>query len=194
MHSRFVVLTGGPGAGKTAVLEVVRRQFEEAILVLPEAASIVFGGGFPRSANVCARKAAQRAIFCVQRELEAYASDASQDRVVLCDRGTIDGMAYWPGEAEELLREMGTTREAEFARYALVVHLEPPSADAGYNHDNPLRIESPEEAQAIDMRIGEAWAGHPRLLRVRNQRRFTDKLDDVLEIVRRDVLTMRGVS
>jgi hypothetical protein len=89
---------------------------------------------------------------------------------------------------------MGTTREAEFARYALVVHLQPPSAKEGYNHDNPLRIESPEEAQAIDVRIGNAWAGHPHLLRVKNQRRFIDKLDDVLEIVRRDVLGMRGVT
>ena len=40
-----MVLTGGPGAGKTAVLEVVRRTFCEHVTVLPEAASILFMGG-----------------------------------------------------------------------------------------------------------------------------------------------------
>jgi len=39
----LVVLTGGPGAGKTAFLEIARRNFCEHIAVLPEAASIVFG-------------------------------------------------------------------------------------------------------------------------------------------------------
>ena len=46
---RRIVMTGGPGAGKTAVLELVRVHFCEHIKVLNEAASIVFGGGFPRS-------------------------------------------------------------------------------------------------------------------------------------------------
>ncbi len=48
--SKLVVLTGGPGAGKTAVLEVVRRRFCEHVAVLPEAASILFGGGMLASA------------------------------------------------------------------------------------------------------------------------------------------------
>ncbi len=47
---RRVVLTGGPGAGKTAALEVIRRLYAPHVQVLPEAASIVFGGGFPRRA------------------------------------------------------------------------------------------------------------------------------------------------
>lgn len=68
---RFVAVTGGPGAGKTAILEMSLRSFCDHVAVLPEAASLVFGGGFPRHDNVVARKAAQRAIFHVQREVEA---------------------------------------------------------------------------------------------------------------------------
>lgn len=41
---RRVVLTGGPGAGKTAVLELIRLFFCEHVKTLPEAAGIVFGG------------------------------------------------------------------------------------------------------------------------------------------------------
>lgn len=35
---RRVVLTGGPGAGKTATLELIRQSFCEHVHVLPEAA------------------------------------------------------------------------------------------------------------------------------------------------------------
>lgn len=32
----------------------------------------------------------------------------------------------------------------------------------GYNHQNPHCIETAEEAQRIDERIGEVWRLHPR--------------------------------
>jgi len=90
---RRVVLTGGPGAGKTAVLEMVRRSMCQHVHVLPEAASIVFGGGFPREDDPTCRRAAQRAIYHVQRALEVTGA-AHNPAIVLCDRGTIDGLAY----------------------------------------------------------------------------------------------------
>src|ERR1041385_7974553 len=103
---RRIVLTGGPGAGKTAVLELIRQSFCPHVKVLPEAAGILFGGGFPRGPAVTQRKAAQRAIFYVQRELESVwaAEDAA---IVLCDRGTVDGAAYWPGP-EDFWSSVGT--------------------------------------------------------------------------------------
>jgi hypothetical protein len=82
------VLTGGPGAGKTAVLELIRQQFCSHVQILPEAAGIVLGGGFPRTGSAELRRAAQRAIFFVQRELENI-GDADDAAIVLCDRGTV---------------------------------------------------------------------------------------------------------
>ena len=70
---RRIVLTGGPGAGKTAVLELIRQSFCAHVKVLPESAGIIFGGGFPRSDGAELRQATQRAIFYVQRELEIVA-------------------------------------------------------------------------------------------------------------------------
>jgi hypothetical protein len=52
---RRVVLTGGPGAGKTAVLELIRQSFCDHVRVLQEAASLVFGGGFPREDDPACR-------------------------------------------------------------------------------------------------------------------------------------------
>ena len=60
---KLVVLTGGPGGGKTTVLEMARLYFCRHVTIAPEAASIVFGGGCPRSDSPPNRRAAQRAIF-----------------------------------------------------------------------------------------------------------------------------------
>src|SRR5689334_5352059 len=155
-----VVLTGGPGAGKTAVLELVRQYFCQHVIVLPESAGIVFGGGFPRGTGAGERATAQRAIYHVQRELEAWASARDNSAIVLCDRGTVDGEAYWPGP-DTLWSSVGTSREEEMRRYDVVIHLRTPGA-AAYNHRNPLRVETAAEAAAIDERITQAWANHPR--------------------------------
>src|SRR5262245_46922600 len=104
---RRIVITGGPGAGKTAVLELLRRYVCAHTRVLPESAGIVFGGGFPRGQTTSLRRTAQRAIYYVQRELERAASDENL-ALILCDRGTLDGLAYWVGDGD-LLAEVGTT-------------------------------------------------------------------------------------
>jgi len=180
-HPRRVVLTGGPGAGKTAVLEVLRIATCRHVHVLPESAGIVFGGGFPRSTSLPVRRAAQRAIYFVQRELEAttLALDAA---VVMCDRGTIDSLAYWPGP-EDLWHSVGSTLADELERYHAVIHLRTPPAGLGYNHENPLRVETAEEAAAIDARIARAWATHPRRFEVAATHDFVAKVAQALAIV-----------
>ena len=179
---RRVVLTGGPGAGKTAVLEVIRRSMCSRVAVLPEAAGVVFTGGFPRGNALEQRRAAQRAIYFVQRELEASAL-ADAPAIVMCDRGTVDGLAYWPG-ADDMWQSVGSSIEEELARYHAVIHLRTPALGAGYNHDNPLRIETAAEAAAIDDRIAAAWARHPRRFEVAATPDFFAKVARAVAIVR----------
>jgi predicted ATPase len=178
---RRIVLTGGPGAGKTAVLELVRQSVCRHVTVLPESAGIVFGGGFPRRDNVGVKQAAQRAIYHVQRELES-AAEAEGVNIVLCDRGCVDGAAYWIG-VEDFWTALGTTREALLARYDVVVHLRVPGAANGYGHQNPLRVESVAEALAIDERILRAWEGHPRRYVVNATPDFLAKAERAVEIL-----------
>ncbi len=177
-----VVLTGGPGAGKTAVLELIRQSFCEHVKVLPEAASIVFGGGFPRRDQPEYRRAAQRAIFYIQRELEASA-DGDRPAIVLCDRGTVDGAAYWPGP-DDFWAAVGASRAEHLARYDAVIHLRTPSPDGGYNYQNPLRIESAEEAATIDARIAREWEGHPKRLMIEPTPDFLTKARSALALLR----------
>ncbi len=177
---RRIVLTGGPGAGKTAVLGLIAQAFCEHVRILPEAAGIVFGGGFPRDDRATVLRAAQRAIYCVQRELEA-STEGSNAAIVLCDRGTVDGVAYWPGP-EDLWSSVGTTLDAELSRYDAVIHLRTPSV--GYNQDNPLRIESAAQALKVDERIAAAWAAHPRRFVVDAAPDFLEKARVALKVLR----------
>lgn len=179
---RRVVLTGGPGAGKTAVLELVRHAFCTHVAVLPESAGIVFGGGFPRGESGAVRRAGQRAIYHVQRELEASQAE-SDAALVLCDRGTVDGLAYWPGPSD-FWTELGTTLAGQLARYDAVIHLRVPSPGNGYDHSNPLRIESAVEAAAIDARIAAAWNGHPKRFVVDPTPDFLTKASRVIALLR----------
>ncbi|MBC7171533.1 MAG: AAA family ATPase, partial [Polyangiaceae bacterium] len=131
------------------------------------------------------RRAAQRAIFYVQRELER-SSEGERPTIVLCDRGTVDGGAYWPGPGD-FFADVGTTLDEQLARYDAVIHLRTPSLADGYNRANPLRIESAEEAEAIDHRISKLWAGHPKLSTIQSSESFLTKATEALERLRAEL-------
>jgi predicted ATPase len=185
-EGRLIVVTGGPGGGKTALLELVRRNFCEHVSVLPESAGIVFGGGFPRHHSQSGKRSAQRAIYRVQVELERMVKEEHAATVALCDRGTIDGLAYWPGDVTQLWADLETSLERELQRYHAVIHLRTPPPGQ-YNHRNPLRIESAREAAAIDERIALAWRDHPRVFVVDHTQTFMDKVHQALEILRAEI-------
>ena len=182
---RRIVLTGGPGAGKTAVLELLRHSLCKHVAIVPEAAGIVFGGGFPRRSDEGSRRAAQRAIYHIQCELEEL-STASGIPIQLCDRGTLDGAAYWVGKGT-LWEAVRADRAEAMARYHAVVHLRVPTDGNGYGHQNPLRIESAAEARVIDDRILAAWDGHPRRIIIEASADFFEKTRLALEAIRREL-------
>lgn len=184
---KLIVVTGGPGAGKTAILELARRVMCEHVDVLPEAATIVFGGGFPRELSIDARQCAQRAIARVQREMETLSERAHKSAVTLCDRGTLDGLAYWPGETSSFWHSLGTTHAAELVRYAAVIHLRVPSHASGYGNSNPLRTETAEEAATIDGKILDAWSGHPRRFVVESSADFMEKVVQAISLMRAEM-------
>ena len=42
-----IVLTGGPCAGKSTILNRIQESFPEQVETVPEAANMLIGGGFP---------------------------------------------------------------------------------------------------------------------------------------------------
>ena len=184
--TRFVAVTGGPGAGKTAVLNTARHHFCEHVRVLPEVATMLFANGFPRYNAEESLRAAQRAIFSVQREIERSVAAEGTTAVALCDRGTLDGLAYWPGNVDDFFSSHATTREAELARYTAVIHLRTPSA-RHYDHSNVVRLETPEEARRMDEKIQSAWTGHPHIHFIESSEDFLDKMKKALAVIEHEL-------
>lgn len=180
---KLVVLTGGPGAGKTAVLEVLRKTLCESVAVLPEAASILFSGGFWRLDSDEAVQSTQRAIYHVQNELQNIFFKSTQWGLGLCDRGTLDGLAYWPSSQSEFFEQLNTTKARELAKYVAVIHLRVPTLTNGYNHQNPVRIESAQRAMEIDQQIAEVWRSHPQYFEVPSSSDFAEKIRQTSKLV-----------
>jgi hypothetical protein len=128
-----------------------------------------------------ARRAAQVAIFHVQRNLEDVQAACHPERVLLCDRGTVDGAAYWPGQADEFFSALGTTLAQELARYDEVIFFET-AAVGGLSIDsgNRVRTETSAEAVAVDRRLREIWSAHPRFTFVGHNPSFLAKITDGL--------------
>jgi predicted ATPase len=184
-HCR-IVLTGGPGGGKTTAADLFRREIGERVVVVPESATLLFAGGFPRSAAAHAREAAQRAIYHVQRNLEDVQSALYPDRVLLCDRGTLDGGAYWPGGADAFMVAMGSSVEVELSRYDAVVFFET-AAVGGIDIEggNPTRIENMAEAVELDARLRSIWSRHPSFHLVPHERSFLHKVTEALTLLQK---------
>jgi predicted ATPase len=175
-----IVLSGGPGGGKTTAADLFRRELGERVVVVPESASMLFNGGFPRYLEHEAVLAAQRAIYHVQRNLEDMQLVHYPGRILLCDRGTLDGAAYCSDTVEagmQWFETFGTTIDAELARYDAVVFFE--TAAAGglqIEGGNPARIETIAAALELDHRLRALWSRHPCFTLVRHERSFLHKL------------------
>lgn len=183
LQTGLVVLTGGPGAGKTAILEMAKKTICEHVVVLPEAASIIYNGGFLRLPSVSARTCAQVAIYHVQKELEKLVIAENKWLIGLCDRGTLDGLAYWPLSKEAFWEMTQSSMQEEYSRYLAIIHLRTPSDKFGYNQQNPMRIENATEAREIDDRIAEIWKNHPDYNVIDSSEDFVTKAQKALGLI-----------
>jgi predicted ATPase len=181
-----IVLTGGPSGGKTTLANAIQKEFASHVMVVPEAASIVFGGGWPRRKTVNGVQQQQKAIFFLQRELEVLLVGENPDRLIVCDRGSLDGVAYWPGPgpASDFLAAVGSSFEEETSRYDWIIHLDTAPASY-YDLTNPLRNESFEEAWKLNERIKQAWSSHPQRFVIDNNEagHFFEKLQRAMMVV-----------
>jgi len=173
-----IVLTGGPGGGKTTAADLMRREVGNRIVIVPEAATMLFSGGFPRHQEMHAKRSAQNAIYHVQRNLEDVHSALYPDRILLCDRGTLDSSVYWPNDGnDDFFDLLDTTVEGELARYDAVIFFETAAVgNLSIEGGNPTRTESLEEAIELDRRLQEVWGLHSNYNFIAHESSFLKKL------------------
>jgi hypothetical protein len=192
-----LVLTGGPCAGKTSCLRAIREQLGAHVITVPEVSTLVLGSGFPPPGHErihCPTdewiRNFQGTILSIQQEVEASFERLARDcgvRLIVCDRGVLDGAAYWPDGRESFLRHFGQNLEECFARYRAVLHLQ--SLVESHPHlygseGNVIRYECTADALRVEQAVRAAWEGHPGLTVIPAEVDPQVKIDRVLACVR----------
>lgn len=178
-----IVLTGAPGAGKTVIAEVLAdaprfqrwRRHVGGVVLVPEAATQVYAAHSTRWDRLepDRRRSLQREIYHLQRAQEdrlAALAYERRDRLLLLDRGTIDGSAYWPDGPSDYWRDLGVSGVDEPLRYDAVLLLESAASLGNHYYDgaasNAVRFEDAAGAIRSGRLLEELWCVHPRVVRI----------------------------
>lgn len=170
-----IVLTGGPCAGKSTTLVELSQKFGDKLVIVPEAATLLLSSGFPVPGKDVRwseewQQSFQEVVAKLQISLEqSYALVAQQKnaKVIICDRGLLDGAAYTPGGRKVFTEKYGINENEALTNYNAVIHLESLATARPelYGKDNnEHRFETLKEAQALEERTRQAWLGHHRHL------------------------------
>src|SRR5689334_16268192 len=137
-HMTRIVLTGGPGAGKTVVSRRIAADHPDRFVLVPEAATQVYDALQTRwdKLDLEGRRDVQRKIYRLQVDQEDRTAAANPGKILLLDRGTIDGAAYWPEGPADYWRDVESTLERELRRYDMVIWMESAAALGLYDGDS----------------------------------------------------------
>lgn len=171
----MIAVTGGPCAGKSTVLAQAMRHLQDKGIhacIVPEIATEYAMHGLSFGDFTSAEEF-QVAILlgCIEREYryqEAMKNIKSERKVILTDRGRLDGSAY-------VDRDLFFSIAAKYGYnpsmlgeqpYKAVIHLRSLAYDAPELYtcsNNTARRESVDEAKALDLKTMAAWMHHPHL-------------------------------
>lgn len=172
-----IVITGGPGGGKTTALDLFSREFNSQSKVVPEAATLLFKNGINREVSTERIKIVQQAIFNLQITMENIFETLNQNVLLVCDRGTLDGLAYWPGAEEDFFKSINSTFDDELSRYDGVIFFETAAKKTHhFSSNNPYRIEGIERAIELDDKLKKVWSSHPQFTLISSTESFVDKI------------------
>ncbi|HTL30450.1 MAG TPA: AAA family ATPase [Tepidisphaeraceae bacterium] len=182
-----IVLTGGPGSGKTVISRRIVETSPDRFVLVPEAATQVYTALQTRwdQLDLEGRRDVQRRIYRLQTEQEDRIAREHPKKILLLDRGTIDGAAYWPDGADEYWRDLGTDQVSELSRYTGVIWMESCAALGMYDGDasNFCRFEDAAGAIASGKLLLKLWGGHPDLKHVGAFTSLDDKIAAVRELL-----------
>ena len=187
MDIKKIVITGGPGAGKTTGMSWIQNSFAKlgyTVLFVPETATELITGGLAPwtcRSNLDYQKCQMKLQLEKEKIFEQGAASMPADKVlIVCDRGTLDNKAYMTElEFSALLGELGCNEVELRDSYDAVFHLVTAAkgAEKFYTtENNAARTETVEQAAELDDRLIAAWTGHPHLRIIDNSTDFENKL------------------
>eukprot|EP01087_Luapelamoeba_hula_P016633 TRINITY_DN5129_c0_g3_i3.p1 TRINITY_DN5129_c0_g3~~TRINITY_DN5129_c0_g3_i3.p1 ORF type:complete len:624 (-),score=115.37 TRINITY_DN5129_c0_g3_i3:68-1939(-) len=195
-----IVLTGGPCGGKSTALSILGHRLTSLgfrVYSVPEAATILFTGGgrfaeWDIEKEIAFEESKIRTQMALEDAFMQLARVSGKPSVVICDRGTVDSKAYIADDAWNLLlnKTGWSIVGLRDKQYDAVLHLISAAlgAESFYQTvNNPTRTESLSGAKELDLRILNAWIGHPRLYIIDNSTDFKGKMDRVMEVLCRQL-------
>ncbi len=187
----MIVLTGGPCSGKSSSLAYLTEKLSDhgfMVFVVPETATIITNSGIDRRKMDKSNQVIvyEEAIFDMQLAFEEIYKNTvtrvfpEKKKIILLDRGIMDIRAFMPEkDFKNILKRKRMSEIVLRDRYTGIIHLVT-AADGAIEfytgENNPARIETPEEAVKIDMKIRECWLGHPHLKIIDNTTDFENKI------------------
>lgn len=191
MEITKIVITGGPCAGKTTAMSRIQSEFTQmgyTVLFVPETATELITGGvapWTCGSNVDYQMCQMELQLTKERIFMQGAATMPVQKVLLvCDRGTLDNKAYMSDEDfTRVLASLGYNEVDLRDNYDAVFHLVTAAKGAEKFYttvNNTARIETLEQAVALDDKLIAAWTGHPHLRIIDNSSDFEDKLNRLL--------------
>ena len=198
---KIIVLTGGPGGGKSTLLDVVKewlkKEYGYSVYTMKEVASEMFDSGLLINPEFHIPNEDFQPIkisYQLAKEnffVQGVGRSVAKKKVLFLDRGVMDDKQY-AGQPlfEEILRKYGLSyMDVRDRRYDAVLHHET-AASLGdeYYINNVNRTESPEGARKRDLSTVESWVGH------RHHRIIPAMIDfdKKLQLLKRHVLQILG--
>ncbi len=193
-----IVITGGPCAGKTTVVEFLREELQTEAIFVPEAATMLLSGGFPpppegqflgeEQFNVWMQQF-QAAVYHTQIALEDLAmseAERGNKSLILHDRARADVIAYHPHGLAGFIFQFHINAPSIHAHYDMVIFLE--SLAVGQpemfgRFGNEHRYESLEHAIEANARTRRAWYTHPNFRTIDSRLSLQEKTIQVRELI-----------
>lgn len=188
-----IVLTGGPGAGKTTALShLVERvaSMGYQIFVVPEASTILhMGGAEPLKMNPGVfEDSVIKTQIILEDSMVKFANTFNNRSVVICDRGVMDSSAFIDEKAWNVVMKNNNWNIVNLRdlRYDAVIHLESSAVEVPHHYtteNNPIRIKESNIAKTIDFNLRKSWMGHPHFRLIKSREDFNEKMNDVVKSV-----------
>lgn len=185
-----IVLTGGPGGGKTEALKRLVPELEKCgckVFPVFEAAESVIKDGHDRETDFDFQKTIYQKQ--VKDESQAYYNAIVSEGdigVVICDRGLMDARVYLNDEDYSRLKDELKVNDI-FLRdfYDAAFHLDSTSnSDSAEYYQEGIRIEDEVSAQALNERSLRAWCGNPHYRFIPVCESFEEKLSLLLKEIK----------
>lgn len=214
-----VVLTGGPGGGKTSVLNAIKNLAitEEGykniiklgdkkikLVTISETATELISSGIPPTEAERIYDF-QDILFEIQKSKEessikslrfGYDTDII---LFLYDRGLLDGMAYLDkkGEFEDIMASKDVKELDILDKYDLVLDLLSTATCAPEKYgfeSNEARFEDVEWAKSVDRKTSAAWVGHRNMKLFDSGVSLEEEVNNVIEYLKDYILNGSNIE